>query len=87
MAIQATATDAGTGSAPASGMSNVTLEDPEIAFVEFYANETLVGTDTGAPFVASWNNVRVGAHTLTAVAKDVAGNTATSAPITVTLTR
>jgi hypothetical protein len=77
--IQATATDAGTGSAPASGMANVT----------FYRDGIKIGTDSSSPYSVNWSTSgrSFGAHSLTAVAKDVAGNTATSAPITVTLTR
>ena len=43
--------------------------------------------DTGAPYSAVWDTSMStpGSHTLTAVARDAAGNTATSAPITVTV--
>src|SRR5262249_7880648 len=42
---------------------------------------------TGAPFSTSWNTTTVanGSHTITAVARDAAGNTNTSAPVTVTV--
>ncbi|MGI8686135.1 MAG: LamG-like jellyroll fold domain-containing protein, partial [Acidimicrobiales bacterium] len=44
--------------------------------------------DTSAPFSTSWNTKTVasGAHTLTAVARDLAGNQATSAAVGVTVT-
>ena len=44
--------------------------------------------DTAAPYSISWNTTLVtsGSHTLTAVARDAAGNTATSGPVTVTVT-
>ncbi|MGH8642392.1 MAG: Ig-like domain-containing protein, partial [Burkholderiales bacterium] len=43
--------------------------------------------DTSAPYSVSWNTTGVanGSHTLTAVARDAAGNTRTSAPINVTV--
>src|SRR6266850_3732848 len=43
--------------------------------------------DTAAPYSASWNTTTVadGLHTLTAVARDTAGNTTTSASVTVTV--
>jgi len=49
--------------------------------VAFYANGTLVGTDTTSPYSVSWTNVGVGSYTLTAVATDNAGATTTSAPV------
>jgi hypothetical protein len=43
--------------------------------------------DTAAPYQASWNTASVanGTHTLRAIARDAAGNTTTSAPVTVTV--
>ncbi len=47
----------------------------------------LGGEDTEAPYSASWDTTTVadGDHTLTAVARDEAGNTTTSEPISVTV--
>jgi peptidoglycan/xylan/chitin deacetylase (PgdA/CDA1 family) len=58
-----------------------------VASVSFYADAKLIATDTTAPYSATWNTrpVAKGAHTLTAVAKDAAGNVTTSAPVTVTV--
>ncbi len=55
--------------------------------VEFYAGATLIGSDTSAPYSASWNTAAVanGAYTLTAQAFDAAGNTTTSAGVPVTV--
>jgi hypothetical protein len=55
--------------------------------VDFYANGRFIGASTEAPFTmsvytVSWNN---GSYTLTAVASDVAGNTAHSEPVQVTV--
>ena len=42
--------------------------------------------DTTAPYAVSWNTAgSSGTHTLTAVARDAAGNTTTSAPVTITI--
>lgn len=55
-----------------------------VASVAFLVDGVLLRTVTAAPYVASWTPVRrSGAHVLVAVATDRAGNTATSAPVTV----
>src|SRR5437867_3448097 len=48
---------------------------------------TSLGVDTTAPYSVSWNTTATsdGSHTLTAVARDAAGNSTTSAPVTVTV--
>ncbi len=64
VAIAATASDTGSG----------------VARVEFRADGVLVGTDTSAPYAATWNaaSAAVGSHTILATAYDVAGNPASS---------
>jgi hypothetical protein len=56
-----------------------------VASVTFKVDGTTISTDTSAPFTASWNSTAVpnGNHDLTAVAADGAGNTTTSATVTV----
>jgi hypothetical protein len=58
-----------------------------IASVGFYVDGALVGTSTSAPWQLSWNTKRAspGQHVLTAVATDRAGNSTTSAAVTVTV--
>jgi hypothetical protein len=59
-----------------------------IAGVQFKLDgANLGGEDLGAPYSVSWNTTTAasGAHTLTAVARDAAGNTTTSAPISVSV--
>ncbi len=51
--------------------------------VAFYANGTLVGTATSAPYNVSWSGPALGTYTLTAVATDGQGATTTSAARTV----
>ncbi len=64
VALAATASDTGSG----------------VARVEFRADGVLVGTDTSAPYAATWNSsgASVGSHTIQARAIDVAGNAANS---------
>ena len=56
--------------------------------VEFSVDGKLVATDTSAPYSTSWNAAAAtfGTHTLTAKAYDQAGNSATAAPVSVTVT-
>ncbi|WP_395850530.1 Ig-like domain-containing protein [Cystobacter fuscus] len=58
-----------------------------VARVEFYADGTLLGTDTTAPYGLSWNSAGVtdGAHALTVKAHDAAGGVGTSAAVSVTV--
>jgi len=48
---------------------------------------TVGGEDPAAPYSTNWNSASVsnGSHTLRALARDAAGNTTTSAPVTVTV--
>ena len=50
-------------------------------------NNPLAAEDTTSPYSVSWNTTTVanGTHTLTALARDINGNTATSAPVTITV--
>ena len=71
----------GTVSLTASASDNV-----KVAGVRFYVDSTPLGAeDTKSPYSASWNTTTVanGTHTLTARARDAAGNITTS---TVTVT-
>jgi hypothetical protein len=58
-----------------------------VASVQLLVDGSVVGTDNSAPFAAAWNTATVpnGNHTLTARATDGVGNTATSAPVVVTV--
>jgi hypothetical protein len=60
-----------------------------VAQVAFDTDGARLGTDTTAPYALGWNTRKAsfGQHTLTAVATDVAGNSTTSAPVTVTITK
>jgi hypothetical protein len=63
-------------------------DDTGVAGVQFLVDGVALGMeDTRAPFEVSWDTQTVpdGPHTLTARARDTAGNVATSAPVTVTV--
>ncbi len=77
--VTASASDVGTGSGAPSGIASVT----------FYLNGTTrLATDSTSPYTITWNtnNLRAGTYSLTAVATDRAGNSTTSAVVTVTVT-
>jgi hypothetical protein len=76
------ATVSGTVAIAAAASDNVGVSE-----VRFFADGTLIGADTTSPYGVSWNSTTVadGSHTLTATALDAAGNSATSAPVTVTV--
>lgn len=59
--------------------------DGSVISVEFYANGSLVGTDSTAPFSIVWAANAPRAYTLTAKAIDNRGGNTTSAPRSVTL--
>jgi glucose/arabinose dehydrogenase/chitodextrinase len=61
-------------------------DDVGVASVQFFVDGTAVGpADTVTPYGATWDTRGYpnGAHTVTARAKDAAGNTTVSAPVTV----
>jgi spore germination cell wall hydrolase CwlJ-like protein len=77
------ATVSGTLSVTASGSDNV-----GVSGVQFKLDGVNLGTeDTTSPYSRSWNTTTAsnGSHTLTAVARDAAGNTTTSIAVTVTV--
>jgi hypothetical protein len=55
--------------------------DGSVASVQFYANGSLLATDSSAPFTHTWSGVGVGSYTLTAVATDNQGATTTSSGV------
>src|SRR5262245_1260004 len=74
---------------PATVSGNVALnataaDNVGVAGVQFFDGASLIGDVTSAPFSIIWNTTTVadGSHTLTAVARDGSGNTATSNAVT-----
>jgi hypothetical protein len=63
-------------------------DDVGVSGVTFFVDGAPLGSmDSLSPYTVNWTTTSVpdGAHTLTAVARDAAGNTTTSAPVTVTV--
>jgi len=65
--------------------AEATDSDGTIAKVDFYADGTLIGTATSAPYTIDWSNVPAGSYTLTAVATDNLGAQTTSGAVNVTV--
>jgi uncharacterized metal-binding protein len=85
--------------APASiGLQAVVADSNVVQTVQYFSGAASIGivTNTGGmlltnattrnPFYMVWSNVPAGTYTLTAVATDSASNTATSAPVTISVT-
>ncbi len=72
-------TVSGTTTITANASDNVAVVD-----VKFLIDATVVNTDTTSPYTFAWNSKSVanGNHSLLAVARDAAGNIATSTPVT-----
>jgi chitodextrinase len=79
------------GGATVSGtipVSATASDNVGVVGVQFQVDGTNVGAeDTGSPYGVSWSTTTVanGAHILTAVARDAAGNTTTSSTVSVTV--
>ncbi|HYU68110.1 MAG TPA: Ig-like domain-containing protein [Burkholderiales bacterium] len=76
--------------ATVSGTINVTASASDnrgVADVQFFLDGAPGADDTTAPYSVPWDTTTAsnGSHTLTAVARDAAGNSATSTPVTVTV--
>ena len=76
-----------TYTAPATIAVGASASDTDglVTGVTFLANNVLIGTSSSAPFAISWPNVPAGTYSLTAVANDNGGDSATSAPILITV--
>lgn len=73
--------------APANVTVAATASDSDgtVARVDFYVGSLLIGSDTTAPYTASWSNVAAGSYSLTAVARDNGNATRTSSAVSVTV--
>ncbi|MEY2408618.1 MAG: acid phosphatase type 7 [Verrucomicrobiota bacterium] len=72
---------------PATLLFGVSAFDPDgsVTNVGFFTGSNLIGNSSSAPFAFTWANAPVGVHSLSAVAADNSGLTATSAPINLTV--
>ncbi|AWV06511.1 glycosyl hydrolase family 18 protein [Marilutibacter maris] len=59
--------------------------DGTVASVQFFRGGVSLGTDTSAPWQASWSDASAGTHVLTAVATDDDGASTTSTQVTITV--
>jgi hypothetical protein len=85
--VALTAPPAGTVSGTVAVAANAS-DNVGVAGVQFLVDNTALGAeDTAAPYSVSWNTTTAtnGSHTLTALARDAAGNTTTSAAVPVTV--
>jgi hypothetical protein len=84
VSISAPATGA-TYTAPANIAISATAGDVDgsVSRVDFYSGSQFVGSASASPFTTTWSNVPAGTYSLTAVATDNEGQTATSAPVSV----
>lgn len=67
--------------------ATATDDDSGVAGVSFLVDGTVIGEDTTAPYSMDWSSGTIadGSHTLAAIARDVAGNSATSGSISITV--
>ncbi|MBD3343555.1 MAG: DUF5107 domain-containing protein, partial [Chitinivibrionales bacterium] len=65
--------------------ADATDEDGTISMVEFFEGATRIGEDNTAPFEIIWSGHPLGDYSLTAVAVDNSGGTATSEPVPVSI--
>ncbi len=72
---------------PATITINATASDSDgtVTKVDFYANSTLLGTGTAAPYTLTWSNAAAGTYSITAVATDNGGATTTSSAVSITV--
>ena len=75
-----------TGGAPLSLAAEVLSPDVGVAQVDFYAGGTLLGSARASPYVFTWLTPQVGSQLLSAKVRDVAGRTAASSTVGVTIT-
>ncbi len=73
---------------PANITINATASDSDgfLSKVDFFADNTIIGTAIAMPYSVTWTNASGGPHVLTARATDNSGNTTVSAPINISVT-
>ena len=65
--------------------ANATDSGGSIVQVDFRAGDTVIASDTTAPYAITWSNVAAGTYALTASATDNLGATTTSAAVNITV--
>jgi hypothetical protein len=76
-----------TFTAPATIALAANASDPDgaIARVDFYSGTSLLGTDSASPFSYNWSGPPAGSYSLTAMAYDTAGMSATSPSVSISV--
>jgi len=78
-----------TFTAPASISLTATASDPEnqLSRVDFFNGSTLLGSASTSPYSYTWSNVAAGSYSVSAIAYDASGQSAQSAPASVTVSQ
>ena len=71
--------------APVTVTANATDPDGNIFSVQFFVNNTSIGTDLSYPYSVTWTPSSLGTYTLTAKATDNDGNPVTSSSVSVSV--
>ena len=71
------------GAEPIPLSATVLLPANSITNIEFFVNGQKFAEDATSPFGVTWNDVRSGVHRFTAIGKDDAGTSHTSAPVAI----
>ena len=76
-----------TFTAPATIAVAATAADPDgsVSRVDFYAGDTIVGSDSTSPYSTSWTNVAAASYVIRAVAVDTLGASGASNSVTITV--
>ncbi len=75
-----------TGTASVTLTANAAAQYNAVSNVALYVNGTLVANLTSSPYIITTTGLTQGTYTLTAVAADTTGLSATSAPVSITVT-
>jgi subtilisin family serine protease len=86
--VSVTAPRAGSSISASTTLTASASDNVGVARVEFYVDGKLIATDTASPYTTTWNpaTVALGTHSITAKAYDQAGNSTTSAAVSIKVT-
>jgi hypothetical protein len=86
--VSVTSPRAGSSVSASTTLTASASDNVGVVKVEFYVDGKLVATDTASPYTTTWNpaTVALGTHSITAKAYDQAGNSTTSAAVSIKVT-